>query len=77
MPGPGREFPPAVAREGHQRPAPPPGTRPLAGAEQRVQRGAQRAATDGAEGTGVGDGLEAGWVLLMQVIASRWSSTSG
>jgi hypothetical protein len=34
-----------------------------AGAEQCVQRGAQRAAADGAEGTRVGDGLEAGRVL--------------
>jgi len=36
---------------------------PLAGAEQRVQRGAERVAADGAEGAGVGDGLEAGRLL--------------
>jgi hypothetical protein len=42
-------------RAGHQWSAPPPGMRPLARAEQRVQRGTERVAADGAEGTRVGD----------------------
>jgi hypothetical protein len=41
-------------------PGSPPRVRPLAGAKQRVQRRGQRSAGDGAEGTGVGDGLESG-----------------